>query len=788
MQNDDRQLNHPEENERLHHEKLQKANRIIQSRTMWIMLVCGVLAFLPLFFQLFHLMIFQHDELELKALRNQTKTVSVSADRGVIYDCNMNILASSTAVETVFIDPNAIEKNDQDLSLIASGLSKILGVSEEKVRQAAADTKMYYKVIKRKIPTELGDEIRAFIADNKLVGIHLEPDKQRYYPYETLAAQIIGFVDTDNRGVEGLEGFYDTTLTGTAGKTITTKGNNGSEMLNTYEKYYDATDGNNIVLTIDSTVQYFLEKNIENAIEKYSVLNGGFGIVMDVNTGDILGMATLGSYDPNRYAEIYDADKAQQLEEQYLKFMSYPQDSEEFTSGRDAYNKAMGAARLWQWRNRAVSDGYEPGSTFKLVTLASALNEGAVSLNDSFYCGGAAEFVGRTQVLHCWKKEGHGTQTTEQSLGNSCNIAFANIGLKLGGEKFYDYVQAFGLMEKTGVDLPGEAVGYFYRRNYMNPKADGGVSNIISASFGQSFKVTPLQMVRAVSAIVNGGYVLEPHIVSEVVDSDGNTIMKNDRTVLRQVISENTSKTMRQMMEAVVTTGTASRAKTAGYRIGGKTGTSEKLDEFDENGNPVEDLMVSFIGVAPINDPKYVTLVVLDTPSTATGLYISGGIMAAPTVRDIFTDILPYLGVEPDYSDEEISAINVVVPNVTDRSVAEAEKTLNERSLTYRTVGDGETVTGQIPAAGAEVPGTSEIILYCGEEVPTKLTTVPDFMGMTVAQAKQSAKDLGLYLQAHGTDRASGWILATYQSIAPGTEVDPGTTVTIEFTDNSVTD
>ena len=767
---------------------VQKANRLVLTRTMLVMLVCGFLVFIPLLVQLFSVMIVHHDEYERKALNNQTRSTSISADRGIIYDANMNILASTSSVENVFIDPNDIATKNQDLSLIASGLSRILGVKEEFVYQQAADTTKRYKMIKRKIGPELARQVRAFINENNIEGIYLEGDSLRYYPYGTLAAQIIGFVNLDNQGTEGLESYYDTTLTGTAGKVITTKGNYGSEMLNTYEKYYDATDGNSLVLSIDSTVQYYLEKSIENAIEKYDVLGGGFGIVMDVNTGAIKGMATLGSYDPNRYQEIYDAEKAEELERMYLDAISKGEGTEEYNRGLAAYNKAMAAARLWQWRNRAASDGYEPGSTFKLITLASALNEGAVTLNDSFYCGGSANFTGREQELHCWKHAGHGMQSTKESLANSCNIAFANIGLKLGGETFYDYVDAFGLMEKTGVDLPGEAVGYFYSRNYMNPKADGGVSNIISASFGQSFKVTPLQMVRAVAAIVNGGYLLEPYVVSEVLDADGNTIMKNDRTVLRQVISEETSATMREMMEYVVTGGTASRAKTAGYRIGGKTGTSEKLDEFDEYGNPVDDLMVSFIGVAPINDPKYVVLVVLDTPNPATGLYISGGIMAAPTVRDIFADVLPYLGVEPDYTDEDISAINVVVPNVMGRTAAEAENMLRERSLSCRVVGDGETVTAQVPSSGAEVPGNSEIILYCGEDAPTEKSTVPDFMRLTVREAKELAASRGLYLQSKGTDQNPGYLQVTYQSIEAGTEVSLGTTVTVEFTDNSATD
>ena len=766
--------------------KRQKANRTVLKRTMIMMIICSFVLFAPLVITLFRIMIVDHDKYEQMAIGNQTKTTKLTADRGVIYDRNMNILASSVSVENVFLDPQEIEKTGQDTGVLAKGLSEILGVDADFVIKQAADSAYRYKTIKKRITPEQAQEIRSFINDKDVHGVHLEPDARRYYPYRSLAAQVIGFVNTDNSGTEGLEAYYDKPLTGNEGKVITTKGNQGTEMLYTYEKYYDASNGNDLVLTIDSTVQYYLEKNLENAIDKYTVLNGAFGIVMDVNSGEILGMATLGSYDPNNYLEIYDTQKAEQLEELYQKTLSYSKETEEYKEGIKEYNEGVAAARLRQWRNRPVSDGYEPGSTFKLITLASALNENAVTLNDSFYCGGQADFAGRSQTLHCWKHEGHGQQTTEQALGNSCNIAFANIGLRLGGAKFYDSARAFGLMQTTGIDLPGEASGYFFPRENLT---GASTASLISASFGQTFKVTPLQMVRAVSAIVNGGYLLKPYVVSEIRDPSGNVIEHGEKTVQRQVISEETSATMRRLMEYVVTDGTAGQAKTAGYRIGGKTGTSEKIDEYNPDGSPVEDKMVSFIGVAPINAPKYLTLVVLDTPSRATGLYISGGIMAAPTVRDIFTDILPYLGVEPDYSDEDIRAVNVAVPNVTEMTLSEAESALRDRSLRCRTVGDGNVVTGQIPAAGSEVPGDAQVVLYLSADVPQEPVTVPDFRGMGVGPANQTASDYGLYLQARGSDRKSAsYIYVTYQSVEPGATVPRGTTVTVEFTDNRVQD
>ncbi len=764
----------------------QRASQGILRRTMVITLLVA-LAFVPLIWTLFQLMILDHDKYEQMAIANQTRSTSLSAERGVIYDRNMNILAKSVTVENVFIDPNQIATEQQNLNLIATGLAEILDVEESFVYEQAADTKMRYKVIRRKIDADLAQEVRDFINENEIKGIYLEPDTKRSYPYGTLCAQVLGFTREDNVGAEGIEAYYDSYLQGTAGEIITTKGNLGTEMLYNYEKYYDASDGNSLVLTIDATVQYYLEKNLQTAIEKYDVLNGAFGIVADVNTGEILGMATMGTYDPNNYLEIYDEDTVAELEEIYQAAQGYRQGSVEYEEAMDAYNDALASARLAQWRNRAVSDGYEPGSTFKLITLASALEEGAVTLDDTFYCDGAEYFEGRSEILDCWKHEGHGLQTTGKALENSCNIAFANIGLALGGTNLYDYIRDFGLLSKTGIDLPGEGVGFFYSREKLKPVGDG-ISNTISSSFGQTFKITPIQLVRAISAVVNGGYVLEPYVVSEVLDDEGNLVEKNERTVIRQVISEETSKIMCGLMCDVVETGTAQNAQVAGYSIGGKTGTSEKIDVFDENGVRVEDKIVSFVGVGPIDDPQYVVLVALDTPSTATGLYISGGIMAAPTVRDVFTDILPYLGVEPNYNDDDIERIAVTVPNVRNMTESDAAETLKKRSLTYRTVGDGDTVTDMIPAAGSEVPGTSEIILYMGEEKPTDLVTVPDFTGLTVAQANDTAAYRELYILAKGTDQNNNAVSVTYQDVEAGAEVPRGTTVTVEFTNHSAQD
>ena len=790
------------EQKQANREQNQRANRTILRRTLVLMVLCGVIAFVPLIGTLYHLMITEHDYYNEKAIKNQTRSTNLTATRGVIYDANMNVLASSSTVETVFIDPNEIAEqmkqpeNSNLLDQIARGLGEILDVEPSFVYEQAADKQYRYKVIKRKISEELADEVRAFISENSITGVYLETDLKRYYPNSSLAAQALGFVSSDNNGSEGLEAYYNEELSGTAGKVVTSKGNYGSETLYTYEKYYDASDGSSLITTIDSTVQAYVEKNLQNAIDKYDIKNGAFCIVMDVNTGEIKAMATLGSYDPNNYLEIYDDTTALLLENERAAALALPEASAAYEAAIETYKQDVAAARMAQWRNRCVSDGYEPGSTFKLITLASALDSGAVTLNDSFYCGGQEKFTGREQILNCWKSAGHGAQTTAQALGNSCNIAFGHIGLRMGGDTFYDYLKSFGVMEKTGVDLPGEASGLFYERKYLNDPANYGTSYLITSSFGQSFRITPMQLVRAVAAIVNGGYVLEPYIVSEVVDADGNTVEKNEKTVLRQVISQQTSETMRTLMEQVVTEGTASAARTPGYRVGGKTGTSEKLDEYDENGQQVKDKIVSFVGVAPIDDPKYVVLVALDTPAysensekyTVHGMYISGGLMAAPTVRDIFLDILPYLGVEPDYGSEDIRGVNFTVPDVIGMDETEAGELLAEKTITYRVVGTGSVVTDQLPVAGSQVPGNSQIILYMGAEKQATRVEVPDFIGCSVADVNYLASNAGLYVQAKGTDRTDVYVLAAYQDIDPGTEVDRGTTITVEFSSTGASD
>ncbi len=757
----------------------------IRRGIVMMMGLLGIAAFLAVLGQLVRLMLVEHDYYEGKAIRNQTRSTSVTASRGTIYDRNMEVLAASTSVENIFLDPLELQQNGVDIDALAKKLAPLLGLSEEYIQKQAADTSLRYKLLKRRQERGVCDAVRELIAQERLVGVHLEPDSMRYYPNHSVASQLLGFTNTENVGSEGLEAYYNKILQGTSGAVITTKGNNETEMLYSYEKYYPATDGDSLVLTIDLTVQRALEKQMRDAIDRYDVLNGAFGMVMDVNTGDILAMATLGGYDPNSYLEIFDLSKSAELEKLYQTAAAKPEETEERTEAFNAYNQAVAAARLKQWRNRCVSDGYEPGSTFKVITLAAALDSGAVTLQNTFYCRGAERFEGRSQILNCWRHQGHGSETTAQALQNSCNLAFAHIGLLTGGETLYDYCKAFGLMDTTGIDLPGEARGLFHSREHLADNAAFGTSYLISTSFGQTVKPTPIQVVRAVAAVVNGGYLLQPHVVSQVLDEDGNVTQRYEREVIRQVISEDTSATMCELMESVVAVGTAKNAQVAGYRIGGKTGTAEKTDQRDASGQLTKDKIVSFIGVAPMESPQYVVLIALDTPNPATGQYVSGGVMAAPTVAAVFEDILPYLGIAPDYGTDERCRGSVTMPDVTGRSVSEAAKRLKDETLDYQKLGGGSRVISQIPAAGRSIPGGATVLLYTDGTMPTDKVKVPQLYGKTAKEATELLTPLGLYLQPKGADSSAWHVVATAQDLDPGTEVERGTTVTVLFTDTN---
>ena len=749
-------------------------------RTLVLLIVCGIVAFLVLALRLFKLQIIDHNFYETKAIDQQVRETSVTASRGTIYDTNMKILAMSATVDDIIINPRAIKLNKEDGALIARTLSDILGVDYNSILEKEAKTDSGYQLIARKVEPEVADKVREFKNKYKLSGVQIEENSKRYYPYSSLACQVVGFVGTDNSGLAGLESYYDKTLTGVSGTTVHEKNAAGTDMLFTsFEDYYDGEDGKSVVTTIDSTIQYYMEKQLEQAVKDYDVQNGAAAIAMNVKTGGILGMVSLDNYDLNNYQAVSET------EQKKIDTMS-----------DDAAKKAeLTAAQQRQWRNKAINDTYEPGSTFKIITLSMALNDGAVKPTDTLYCGGSLQVAGDTAPRHCWKTAGHGSQTLTQALQHSCNVAFMQIGLKVGAERFYDYCEAFGLMNAsddadaqltgdTGIDLPGESGSLWWSKNvFCNPKSK---SQLAAASFGQTFKITPLQLITAVSACVNGGNLMKPYIVKETLNSDGTVASKTEPTVVRQVISAETSKTVCGMLEKVVSDkveGTGKNAYVAGYRIGGKTGTSEKVAENAESGG--KQYIVSFIGVAPMDDPQIAILVLLDNPSSDCGVYVSGGNMGAPTVAKMMTDILPYMGVEAKYDSSEKQVADKTVPNIVGMTQAEAQKKATDSGLTLKIVGSGEKVTAQLPAANTVVAAGSQMIAYCGEEVPTAQVTMPSLSGMSYSLARQTLANYGLYVRASGPISNPASVTVSSQTIDAGTQVKPGTVVEVTVIDTS---
>ena len=523
-------------------------------------------------------------------------------------------------------------------------------------------------------------------------------------------------------------------------------------MLYTYEQYFAAKNGSDLTLTLDTTIQYYLEKGLEAMTDKFSAANGASGIVMNAKTGGIMAMASYPNYDLNDFLTVSDQTLQERIERG---------------------ENTLAEMQLLQWRNKALNDTYEPGSTFKILTLSAALEEGVVDKTTTVNCGGSVNISGYT--IHCSNKNGHGLQTLVQSVGNSCNPAFINYGLRIGNEKFYEYMRSFGLMNTTGIDLGGEAVGVF--------AADSSFTQLDLAcyAFGQNFTVTPLTLISAQAACVNGGYLHTPYLVERITDSDGNVTYRHDSTPVRQVISEQTSATVRECLEYVVASGTGKNGQVAGYRIGGKTGTADK--------GQTGDVVVSFLCFAPADDPQVIMLITMDTPSRATGTYVSGGNMVAPTASTVMAEILPYLGIEPSYSAEELLGMDTTVPNVIGSTVEQAKEKLKERALSYKIVGDGDTITDQTPAGGAIIPGKSTVILYASAAKPTDKCVVPHLLGKTPSEANTAATAAGLLIRFSGTTGSeSSAIRVLSQSIDEGTEVDAGTVITVQLGDTSVTD
>lgn len=741
-------------------ENVRRANRIIQTRSFVLMILMGVVMFVLLFFRLFDLQITRHEELQGKAVNQQTRRTVVTANRGTIYDAGGNILAISSSAETIILSPleidNAVNDTEDPVSWtkesLAAGLAEILGKDASAIRKRMDNVKSQYEVIQLRADEDTAAKVRSYVDENKIAGVHLVADTKRYYPYGSLAAQVIGFVGDENTGLYGLEAYYEKELEGQSGLVISSKDQAENDMLYTYEQYFAAKNGSDLTLTLDTTIQYYLEKGIESMVDKFSAANGASGIVMDAKTGGILAMASYPNYDLNDFLTVSD----QTLQERIERGESTVADMQ-----------------LLQWRNKALNDTYEPGSTFKILTLSAALEEGVVDKTTTVNCGGSVSISGYT--IHCSNKNGHGLQTLVQSVGNSCNPAFINYGLRIGSEKFYEYMRSFGLMNTTGIDLGGEAVGVF--------AADSSFTQLDLAcyAFGQNFTVTPLALIAAQAACVNGGYLHTPYLVERITDSNGNVTYRHDNTPVRQVISEQTSATVRECLEYVVASGTGKNGQVAGYRIGGKTGTADK--------GQTGDVVVSFLCFAPADDPQVIMLITMDTPSRATGTYVSGGNMVAPTASTVMAEILPYLGVEPSYSAEELLGMDTTVPNVIGMSVEEAKTKLKDRALSYKIVGDGETITDQTPAGGAIIPGKSSVILYVGEEKSTDKCVVPHLIGKTPSEANTTATAAGLLIRFSGTTGSeSSSVRVLSQSIDEGTEVEAGTVITVQLGDTSVTD
>ena len=741
-------------------ENVRRANRIIQTRSFVLMILMGVVMFVLLFFRLFDLQITRHEELQGKAVNQQTRRTVVTANRGTIYDAGGNILAISSSAETIILSPleidNAVNDTEDPVSWtkesLAAGLAEILGKDASAIRKRMDNVKSQYEVIQLRADEDTAAKVRSYVDENKIAGVHLVADTKRYYPYGSLAAQVIGFVGDENTGLYGLEAYYEKELEGQSGLVISSKDQAENDMLYTYEQYFAAKNGSDLTLTLDTTIQYYLEKGIESMVDKFSAANGASGIVMDAKTGGILAMASYPNYDLNDFLTVSD----QTLQERIERGESTVADMQ-----------------LLQWRNKALNDTYEPGSTFKILTLSAALEEGVVDKTTTVNCGGSVNISGYT--IHCSNKNGHGLQTLVQSVGNSCNPAFINYGLRIGSEKFYEYMRSFGLMNTTGIDLGGEAVGVF--------AADSSFTQLDLAcyAFGQNFNVTPISLIAAQAACINGGYLYQPHVVEQIRDSSGAVVYQHDNTPLRQVVSQQTSAMARECLEYVVSDGGGRNGQVKGYRIGGKTGTADK--------GKTGDVVVSFVAFAPADDPQIIMLIAMDSPARDTGTYPSGGAMVAPVASKIMAEILPYLGIEPTYTAEELMGADTTVPYVVGMTREEAQQRVKDRGFGCQIVGDGDTITDQTPAGGAIIPGNATVILYAGAEKATELCTVPNLLGRTASEANSLASNAGLILRFTGaTNSTSGSIVVLNQDAEAGAQVEPGTVISVQLGDTSLND
>ncbi len=734
-------------------------------RRLLIVCLCIVaLGFGMVVYNLYKVQITQGDFYQQRAIAQQLRTTPITANRGTIYDRNGNTLAVSATVWTVLFSPHDID--DAEAEILADGMSEILGVDREFVIEKAKNKKNYYQIVKKKVEKETADKVIAFAAEHKIAGVSLQKDSKRYYPYGSLGSSVLGFVNEENQGAYGIESYYNTTLSGTPGKVVAAKNAWGTDMPFSYQEMYDAKDGHSLVLTLDETIQHMLDKHLETAVVEHKVRNRAAGIIMNVKSGEILGMTTKPDFDPNEAYEI--ADPAAKAAVEALR------------GDDEAYQQALNAARFAQWNNKCISEPYEPGSVFKIVTLSTGLETGAVVPSNHFHCPGFY-MVGNVRK-GCWKTAGHGDQDLAAAVRNSCNPAFMMVGQRIGAERFYDYFSNFGFTETTGVDLPGEAIGSYHSKKALTNPNDYE-NSLTSCSFGQTFKVTPLQLITAVAAAVNGGTLYEPHVVKQILDAEGNIVQSIEPNAKRQVISAETSAIVCQMLETVVTEGSGKNSYIPGYRIGGKTGTSEKIDLMNKTGEDRK--VLSFVGIAPMDDPQIACLVLLDEP-TLVNEY--GSTIAAPVVGSILADVLPYLGMEKVYTEEELKKLDVYVENQVAKVAHDAQSACTRTGLNARIIGGGGIVVSQIPAAGSTVPKGSTIMLYTDESAESDVVTVPDVIGKSGLVVNRLVLNAGLNIKITGVGIENENAVAAKQTPAGGTEVPRGTVVTIDFADTTLHD
>lgn len=700
------------------------------------------------------------------AQQQQLNDTIVPANRGVIYDRNMTVLAQSASAWKITINPSALKDYPEAAKeIVFDTMSEILGIEREKIEERASKTGYNNLALASKVEKDIRDKVLEFtktsydsgvpgekkLSYSRVIGV--EDDVKRYYPYSTLASQILGCVGTDNDGLSGLESRYNSLLTGIDGRLISTKANNSVLDSIAYQTLYEPVQGTSLVLTIDETIQRYLEDALYECYQT-SNCKSCTGIVMDVDTGAILAMSTQASFDSNDPYTIYEqrtVDEITLIEDE--------------TERKKAYNQAM----YQQWRNRAVSDIYDPGSVFKVITMAAGLEENVVEYDETFNCQGSIAVGSRR--YYCHNHSGHGTQTLTQGLMNSCNPYFITIGQRLGVDTFYKYFEAFGFTERTGIDLGAEVLPKA-GINYHSRESMTAI-NLASSSFGQSFQSSPIQVLNAINAVVNDGKLMQPYIVAKTLDANGNVISETQPVVKRQVISESTSDLIIASMEQVSTKGTAKNSYVAGYRVAGKTGTSDVL----ASGGATGQYIASFAGCAPANDPEISIIIVVNEPQGQTG----GGAVAAPVAAEVIEKTLTYLNVERQYNDSEKENLDVEVPNLTGKTVSEARTMLNESGLKIKVVGEGETVVSQMPAYSQYIPNDGVVVVYTQENIAKSKVVVPDFTGMTVSQVNYEAANLGLNVRITGNSLSAAGLTAYRQSTPAGKEVESGSTLTVYF-------